>query len=123
PASSAWPVPTETTFTAMPVFCLKIGNRWLGKPVSCASVVEATAIDFSCAIACPAKKVPKIAMNANVVFRSESKLEPHQCRYKNNTQPVTVLRLTETLVQCPLLALSRHPCLRCTCPLSGSKQT
>src|SRR5262249_37250924 len=47
--SRAWPVPCAKTLTVIPVFCLKIGNRYSNKPESCVDVVDATTIDLSCA--------------------------------------------------------------------------
>src|SRR5215471_7234817 len=49
--SRAWPVPCAKTLTVIPVFCLKIGNRYSNKPESCVDVVDATTIDLSCAYA------------------------------------------------------------------------
>jgi hypothetical protein len=43
---------------------------------SVVEVVEATTMDFSCAIAGPAKKAPNTATKANMVFRSETKSAP-----------------------------------------------
>ncbi len=53
PVSSAWPVPCATTFTSMPVLALNIGRMWPNRPESWVDVVEATTIDFSCAVAEP----------------------------------------------------------------------
>ena len=40
-------VPTASTFTAMPVFIVKSGNKWSNRPVSFVEVVETTTINFS----------------------------------------------------------------------------
>ena len=44
-------MPCAKTLTVIPVFCLKIGNRYSNKPESCVDVVDATTIDLSCAYA------------------------------------------------------------------------
>jgi hypothetical protein len=51
PMSSAWPLPTATTFTAIPARSLKRGRRKPNKPDCSVEVVEATTIERSCAIA------------------------------------------------------------------------
>src|SRR5215472_13166437 len=57
--SRAWPVPCAKTLTVIPVFCLKIGNRYSNKPESCVDVVDATTIDLSCAEANVDKRDPQ----------------------------------------------------------------
>src|SRR5262249_10770254 len=47
--SRALAVPCPQNLPAMPVFCLKIGNRYPNKPESCVDGVDATTIDLSCA--------------------------------------------------------------------------
>ena len=56
--SSAWPVPTATTRTLMPVFFVNSGRMWPNKPDCSVDVVEATVIDLSCAAATPASIAP-----------------------------------------------------------------
>src|SRR6266851_4082126 len=52
PSLSAWPVPTATTRTAMPVFLVKAGRRWPKRPDCSVEVVEATVMKgFSSALA------------------------------------------------------------------------
>ena len=53
--SSAWPVPTATTRTSMPLAALKLGSRCANRPDCSVEVVEAMTIDFaaSCAAARP----------------------------------------------------------------------
>jgi hypothetical protein len=48
----------------IPVFCLKIGNRYSNKPESCVDVVDATTIDLSCAYAGGATMATASAMAA-----------------------------------------------------------
>ena len=42
PIFKAWPVPTATTWTWMPVALVKAGSRWPNSPDSSVEVVEAT---------------------------------------------------------------------------------
>ncbi len=49
--SSAWPVPSATTRTSMPLACLKAGSRWANRPDCSVEVVEAITMARSCAAA------------------------------------------------------------------------
>ena len=43
--SIAWPVPTATTFTAMPVALANSGSRWPNRPDCSVDVVDAITMD------------------------------------------------------------------------------
>src|SRR6266404_1793984 len=62
--SSACPVPTATTFTAMPVLPVNRGSRKPNSPDCSVEVVEATIIDGCCAKAGPARMNARIAAGA-----------------------------------------------------------
>ena len=64
-------MPTASTFTVMPVFMLKSGNKWSNRPVSFVEVVEATTIDFSWAVAQPADEITtaRVAMDPSATFQ------------------------------------------------------
>src|ERR1700746_1090857 len=49
--SSAWPVPTATTFTQMLVASVNRGSKYPNRPDCSVDVVEATVIVRSCALA------------------------------------------------------------------------
>ena len=51
PVSSAWPVPTATTRTSMPVACLKAGSNCLNRPDCSVEVVDATTQEAAQALA------------------------------------------------------------------------
>src|SRR5579859_6988926 len=54
PMSRAWPVPTATTFTAMPLCAAKRGRMKPNRPDCSVEVVEATMMSRCCAAASPA---------------------------------------------------------------------
>ena len=55
PTSSAWPVPSATTRTVMPVSAVKIGRMWRNRPDCSVLVVLATVMKRSCAAGMPGR--------------------------------------------------------------------
>src|SRR5689334_11259209 len=67
--SSAWPVPSATTRTSIPVLALKAGSRWPNRPDCSVEVVDATTMNFSCAIAGSASRAKAPASRPRVKRR------------------------------------------------------
>src|SRR4029077_16880182 len=81
----------------MPVFVRKIGSRYSKSPLSCVEVVEATTIDFSCAIAWPGKKtaMPRNALvpglgghmrNTILAFIAQDRFKAPRPRFELSTR-------------------------------------
>ena len=100
--SSAWPVPSATTRTLIPVSFSNNGNRCPNRPDCSVDVVEATTMNLSCA---PARKAERRKARAG---QGEQRLRRFTCVLLREKSPLRLNAASEKLPR-PACARRRGP--------------